>query len=315
MALIAKFDFDGADGATTTSDSSGVGTKTFTFVGNASIRTDQSKYGGSSLYSNTAGYLRVQSTEEMNLTGDFSLQFWVRFTTSKSMGIVSGLTGTSPYLYASSLESGPYWWYPSNLGTTTFAVLSDEFIPFGVCRSGYELRMFCLGYRYHKTTSSVAWNFRDLYLGLFRPNNDQYSISYYDRFEVYDTCLWEYGYDPETLAPTLGPPTSSALPHPAQTAPILPVGELGYSALDTLRSTVDGHGVIVGTVKIDPDMPASRKVRLYDQRSGKCIRETWSDAAGNYAFTDLQVGRKFTVLAYDYQHVFRAIAVDQVNAT
>lgn len=79
-----------------------------------------------------------------------------------------------------------------------------------------------------------------------------------------------------------------------------------------------GPGVVAGTVKLDgdPDVPASRRVRLYDQRTNTILQEQWSDpVTGSYAFTGLKVGAKYLVVAYDHQHVFRAIAVDQVEPT
>ena len=75
-----------------------------------------------------------------------------------------------------------------------------------------------------------------------------------------------------------------------------------------------GAGFVAGTVKERPkgapegsEVPVWRRVRLYDERSGNCMRETWSDAAtGVYRFDCIDMGRIYTVLSYDHNGVFSA---------
>ena len=74
--------FDGANGATTTSDLSNRNA-TVTFNGNASLSTAQSKFGGSSLYLDGTGDSVSISDTYWNTainSGDFTIEFWVRFT-------------------------------------------------------------------------------------------------------------------------------------------------------------------------------------------------------------------------------------------
>jgi hypothetical protein len=70
--------FDGADGATTTTDESATGNP-ITFGGGAQIDTAQSKFGGSSALFNggTSDYILAPSSA-LTLTGDYSIQFWIR---------------------------------------------------------------------------------------------------------------------------------------------------------------------------------------------------------------------------------------------
>ena len=79
---------------------------------------------------------------------------------------------------------------------------------------------------------------------------------------------------------------------------------------------VGGAGFIAGTVKERPkgapegsEAPVWRRVRLYDERSGNCLRETWSDATtGAYLFDCIDMGRIYTVLSYDHNGQFVAVA-------
>lgn len=77
-----------------------------------------------------------------------------------------------------------------------------------------------------------------------------------------------------------------------------------------------GRGYIYGTIKVDgsPDVPVSRRVRLYREFDGMLVREVWSDpVTGAYSFTDLDELHKYTVLSNDYTLNFRAVVADQIT--
>ena len=72
--------FDGSNGATSTTDSSNVNAS-ITFQGSATIATAQSKFGGSSLHvtnANPDGIAAQIVGTSLNLTGDFTIEWWVR---------------------------------------------------------------------------------------------------------------------------------------------------------------------------------------------------------------------------------------------
>ena len=79
---------------------------------------------------------------------------------------------------------------------------------------------------------------------------------------------------------------------------------------------VGGAGFVAGTVKERPkgapegsEVPVRRRVRLYDERQGTCIAETWSDATtGAYRFDYIDMERVYTVLSYDHNGKFVAEA-------
>ena len=79
-----------------------------------------------------------------------------------------------------------------------------------------------------------------------------------------------------------------------------------------------GAGFVAGTVKERPkgapegsEVPVWRRVRLYDERQGACMAETWSDATtGAYRFDCIDMGRIYTVLSYDHNGQFVAVAAN-----
>jgi hypothetical protein len=59
---------------------------------------------------------------------------------------------------------------------------------------------------------------------------------------------------------------------------------------------------IVGTTKnkaTPSNLPVSRKVSLFDQRRQVLVRQTWSDAAGNYVFDNIKDGLYF-IAGFDH---------------
>lgn len=95
--VAALLHFNGANGATTTTDSSGT-PKAITFYGNAQISTAQSKFGGSSLYLDGSGdYLRLDTALDglTAVTDKWTMEAWVYRTAA----------GTVPYVFAANQAS------------------------------------------------------------------------------------------------------------------------------------------------------------------------------------------------------------------
>lgn len=84
----------------------------------------------------------------------------------------------------------------------------------------------------------------------------------------------------------------------------------------SLRDTIDGGtGIIVGTVKekaTPSNLPLRRKVRLFHEFSGRFVRETWSNDAGDYVFTGIDRTQRYTVVSYDYLNNYRAVIADNI---
>jgi len=75
---------------------------------------------------------------------------------------------------------------------------------------------------------------------------------------------------------------------------------------------------IAGNVYVDgvPDVPVSRKVRLFDRVTAACVRELWSEAAtGAYAFEQIpKPADGYFVVAHDHTAVHNAVIKDRINA-
>lgn len=70
---------------------------------------------------------------------------------------------------------------------------------------------------------------------------------------------------------------------------------------------------IVGSVKNTPDMPVRRRVRLHEQRSGRVVREVWSDpVTGAYAFDCLAAGTYY-VTSFDHTGTYGGVIETDVH--
>lgn len=79
-----------------------------------------------------------------------------------------------------------------------------------------------------------------------------------------------------------------------------------------------GTGQIVGTVaeKATPtNLPLARRVVLIDDATRTVIRETWSNAAGDYTFTHIDLTQTYTAIAWDHTKTYRAVAADGLTPT
>ncbi|MBR7793774.1 LamG domain-containing protein [Undibacterium sp. FT147W] len=91
--------------------------------------------------------------------------------------------------------------------------------------------------------------------------------------------------------------------------------------VNAIRSENDlyfgGNGKITGTTKVKgtPDYAVHRRVRLLRDIDGRIVRETWSDpVTGAYTFNNISSAIKYTVIAYDYNHQFKAVIADNLTA-
>lgn len=77
-----------------------------------------------------------------------------------------------------------------------------------------------------------------------------------------------------------------------------------------------GRGSIHGTVKLynqAGNTPLRRRVRLHRSRDGLLVRETWSDAQGNYRFDGLSARYEYDVIAWDHEGQFRSTIANNLK--
>jgi Concanavalin A-like lectin/glucanases superfamily len=105
----ALFHFDGTDASTTITDASGG--HTFTAQGNAQLDTAQFKFGTSSaLFDGTGDYLQGDGSSDFAFgTGDFTIDFWVRFNSLAGAQILfdTGPDSAGPLAYVQITKNTP----------------------------------------------------------------------------------------------------------------------------------------------------------------------------------------------------------------
>lgn len=71
-----------------------------------------------------------------------------------------------------------------------------------------------------------------------------------------------------------------------------------------------GAGQVSGSVSNIglPNQPVYRRVRLHEQRTGRLVREAWSDpVTGAYAFSGIRPDRKYYVAAFDHTGLYGGV--------
>ncbi|MBK1719239.1 hypothetical protein [Thiocystis violacea] len=79
------------------------------------------------------------------------------------------------------------------------------------------------------------------------------------------------------------------------------MGGIVYPLVIAARDVYDGgHYRIIGAVD-ELGAVGPYRVRLFDRQSARCIRETWSDEAGNYRFDWIAYREQgYFAIAYDH---------------
>lgn len=87
--------FDGSDGSTTFTDSSSNARSPGSVAGNAQIDTAQQKFGtGAGLFDGTGDYIQYAFNSDWNITGDFTIDCWIRTDT---LSATAGICGHGGY--------------------------------------------------------------------------------------------------------------------------------------------------------------------------------------------------------------------------
>lgn len=151
--------FDGINGATTTTDSS-ASAHAVSLAGNAKISTDQSVFGGSSLYCDgTSDYASIPASADWQLeTGDFTIEAWVRvqahvraaFTIIDMGNFISGVN-----IYATPSSVSVYVTNSLVISRTTTNG-TGVWTHWALTRSGTNLRLFKDGVQLGATVTNSS---------------------------------------------------------------------------------------------------------------------------------------------------------------
>ena len=180
--------FDGANAATSTTDESDTG-HTVTFNGNVQISTAQSKWGGSSLLFDGSGdYLTLGDSSDWTFgTADFTIEFWVRFTTlSGTQRIYTAVSDSSGFIRMG--WSSTAWELGGTSSSQTFSdsLSVDTWYHVAFVRTSGVVKVFRDGTQkgsdYANTTNFNPLN--GVYIGKEWGSGSSYFSGYFDDFRV-----------------------------------------------------------------------------------------------------------------------------------
>lgn len=343
----------GANGSTAIADSS-LYSKTLTVVGGVQIATAQKKFGSGSIsFPGTVGsYLQHPWDVSLDpLLGDFTIEAFV-FLTGYSASY-AGAFGVAIFSSYQAGGSPPAGWqlridgtasayttinvYTGNtdLNFSGFSLALNTWHHVAASRSAGQIRAFVNGVQVGSTIANTD-NFQSN-MSIARPfrvghlNDVTYPfpmVGFIDELRMlkgvaayttnFTPPVRQHGGRAEVFDPT---PLRQRLP--AANVKIVEAEPLVFDnyhpqGLRGLYDREDGGDFrIVGTVKevaLPTNTPLSRRVRLAYQDNGRVIRETFSDAAGNYVFDHIRGDRVYVVTAFDYAQIYRPVAADQLIA-
>ncbi|MFZ7336181.1 LamG-like jellyroll fold domain-containing protein [Comamonas jiangduensis] len=102
---------------------------------------------------------------------------------------------------------------------------------------------------------------------------------------------------------------------PSETEPVEQVADVLVTPVCAHDAEFGGRGCIYGTVELYAqagNIPLPRRVRLHRSRDGLLVRETWSDAQGNYRFDGITDRYKYDVIAWDHEGMQRSVVANDL---
>ncbi len=288
--------FDGANNSTTFTEETG---RVVTPVGTAKISTTQSKFGGAAAYfDGSSGYLTVPATG-IGFYNDFTVRTWVYMTAAGSFhGVLEGrAVGGYNFLFGIYNVSGTLRIDHVNDGGaskrltgTSTSIALNTWTCLEWVRANGTLMGFVGGVKDATTiayASPIIPTASTLQIGhIIDPG---FFSGYMDELEIIDGVALHT----ENFTPPTAPSTLWTYSHRASGL-ILPRHNSDYNGLGTLTGTTR---VQTGptTFTIVPNC----KVLVFDRTTNRPIRETTSDASGNYTVSGLNPAGSYLGMAID----------------
>ena len=194
---------DGTDAVTFFEDDNGVrASKAITAINGAQIDTAQSKFGGSSAYfDGTTDYLQIPSGSGFNLSGDYTFEAWVRYTSAHASNRpvfnMGNASSGQPLLYCNS--SGTLLYMVGGTNRITGSTLSlNTWYHLAVSRSGSSTKLFVDGTQVGSTyTDSTAITDGTFYIGIY-PGDSNGMYGWIDEFRISNSARYTTTFTPST---------------------------------------------------------------------------------------------------------------------
>lgn len=293
------------------------------------VTTAPGPYGNAAQFNGTNGYMSTPADGRLNFLGtDFTVEMMVNvpalLSRNHAFTVICDATGST--VFSIALESDGRIGFTLNYGTyvtarSLAAMPLGQWVHVAGVRQGSAARLYLNGVLQQSVTvGGPLLNANSPFtIGRFGNFGDgRYLAGALDEIRV-SAGVARYTSDfvpgpvlPANLEPA---PIAVSAPKSAVTLgeklsnPGTAVGRRGVS----LDLQDGGLGRIYGTVsrKHTPaNVPLQRRVRLFEQVSGRFIRETWSGIDGSYEFKQIKVGPEYCVIAFDHERQDFATVAD-----
>ena len=323
------------DGLVDFADTSPVA-RTMTPQGGVSISSAQALYGDKSmLFNGSSGYVASPASASLGFASvdDFTISF-------NAWKSADGSAGYDGVVSTTTNGGGADGWFVELSSTRGFAFGAAGALIFNislnpntsqwkhweVSRKAGVLRAFGGGVKLFEAPDTRNYLQAGLTIGGEYPGGYHFAGFLQQVLIVKGLALHDSDFVPAAL---VGGARQAFLPEPVKTAHVR--GLVGASApissYRTERLAVavardvefGGQARIWGTTKTKgtpTDTPVRRKVRLFRDRDGLMVRETWSNATtGAYTFTEIDENETYSVVSYDHNNNFRAVIADRITPT
>lgn len=316
---------DGANGSTLFADTSAY-RRSCAVLGNAQVSTAQSKFGGASMLLDGSACVILGSPPQ--LRGDFCVEAWARLTGSATgwrclFGLNDSTVGANVYLRQAGGTNQLQYYQNGTVITHPNVPLTDVWHHVALTRVNGAVKLYLDGVGSATAVRADVW-IKQVSVGasawsagvseglIGNVDEVRLTVGHSPYTADFTPDASPFADIPERSVRRLAPIASrllSSAPPAFSTRRVAPTV--------ALRRYYDGgFGRISGTVeeRANPtDRPLSRRVRLFHEVSGRFVAETWSDAAGAYAFEGLDLTQRYSVVAYDYAANYRAVIADNIQ--
>ena len=195
---------EGTDASTSFEDSSLI-RHTVTANGNAQIDTAEFKLGVSSaLFDGTGDFLTVPSSSAFDLgTGDFTVDFWTRFTTTPQNGFFFAWDNADEF-QLEYLNNQLNLTMAASANTWDWTPIGDTWYHIALVRTGSVLKLFVDGHNLGDMSNSGSIDQHSIHIGSDRVGTNGFS-GHIDKFRIRSTDKYVNDFQPETSPGEIAP--------------------------------------------------------------------------------------------------------------